>query len=318
VSKFSKGRGSAIGGLGLGRGRGGNVTVIDMPVQRSFKRRALITFWVVGLVVGLLAATVASHYLHPIVGALFGIVIGTITGALVGAVVLAWPVLRVIWYWLPEILLSLGLVYGWTALMETANLAVSLLVVVLVVGVPAAIGPIRRSLIALAWCFIVRHRLRKCFASFIASNWDGSMPLILTARPTPAGERVWVWLRPGLSVADLEADGQLKRLAVACWANEVRVVRCSRRNAALVRVDVARRDPLTGRVVSPIPDYVPEDFTGNAPTSPAAPPTALDLPDVPEEADEQDKPEPRSNGRKPRNQATTPASTYASDNADYA
>src|SRR5205823_4681252 len=132
---------------------------------------------------------------------------------------------RIFWYWLPEILLGLGLVYGWTALMETANLAVSLLVVVLVAGVPAAVGPIRRALWALALCLVVRHRLRMCFASFIASNWDGTLPLILLARPTPAGERVWVWLRPGLSIGDLEADGQLKRLAVACWANEVRVVR---------------------------------------------------------------------------------------------
>jgi hypothetical protein len=318
-------------GLSFGRStgrsaRGGNVTLIEMPVRRSYKRRAMITFWVTATIVGLLAATVASHYLHPIVGALLGAVIGVFCGAVTGAFVFVWPVLRIFWYWLPEILLGLGLVYGWTALMETANLAVSLLVVVLVAGVPAAVAPVRRRVQAVAWCLIVRHRLRMCFASFIASNWDGTLPLILLARPTPAGERVWVWLRPGLSVADLEQDGQLKRLAVACWANEVRVVRSSRRNAALIRVDITRREPLAGRVLSPLPEIVPDSFPANAPVSPATPPMpptgGLDLADVPEEPDgtdnDRDNREPR--GRKPRNPTPAPSSapTFASDNADYA
>ena len=56
-----------------------------------------------------------------------------------------------------------------------------------------------RHIIAVAWCLIVRHRIRTCFAQFIISNQSGSLPLILWARPTPVGERVWVWLRTGLS-----------------------------------------------------------------------------------------------------------------------
>ncbi len=78
----------------------------------------------------------------------------------------------------------------------------------------------------------------------------GCLPLILVARPTPAGERVWVWLRPGLDLSDL--DGKTGKLAVACWAGEVRVVRASARYAALIRVDITRRDPLTGLVRSPL------------------------------------------------------------------
>src|SRR5262249_31115288 len=186
------------------------------------------------------------------------------------------------WYWLPEILLGLGLVYGWMALMQAASLAVSIVAVAPIVGVLAIAGPVRRRVLAVAWCLIVRHRLRVCFASFIASNWDGSLPLILLARPTLAGERVLVWLRPGLSIGDLETEGQLNRLAVACWANEVRVIRASTKYAALVRFDITRRDPLTGRVLSPLRDHVPDDFQSDSFDLSDPPTVGLDLPDVPE------------------------------------
>src|SRR5262249_49506641 len=181
-------------------------------------------------------------------------------------------------------------------------------------------GPVRRRVLAVAWCLIVRHRLRFCFASFIASNWDGSLALILLARPTLAGERVWVWLRPGLSIGGLEADGQLHRLAVASWANAVRVIRASTKYAALVRFDITRRDPLTGRVLSPLRDHVPDDFQSDSFDLSDPPTVGLDLPDVPEDLD-RDESEPR--GRKPRNPVPNPnppvsASTFASDNADYA
>jgi len=209
--------------------RHGTVTVIEAPVARSYRRRAMIAFFVVGIVVALLSATVASHYVHPIVGALIGVLLGVVVGAVVGAFIVVWPVVRVIWHWLPEIVTAAAAVYGWTWLMSTTSLPVSLLVVAAVVGVPAAVGPVRRRIVAVAWCVIVRHRLRLCFAAFIATNRHGTLPLILAARPTPAGERVWVWLRPGLSLADLEAEGQTQKLAVACWANEVRVTREGRR-----------------------------------------------------------------------------------------
>jgi hypothetical protein len=81
-------------------------------------------------------------------------------------------------------------------------------------------------------------------------------PLILLARPTPAGERVWVWLRPGLDLAELEAN--VAKLAVACWAADVRVTCTSERQAALVRIDVTRRDPLKAMVDAPFAAQVPE------------------------------------------------------------
>jgi hypothetical protein len=294
-------------------GKGQAVTVIEAPIARSQRRKAVIAFWVTLAVVGLLAGTVASHYWHPILGVLFGLLAGAVCGAAVFALLIVWPVLRILWHWLPEIGLGLGFVYGWTGLMQATPLWASLLVVGLAIGLPAAIGPVRRRIVALFWCVAVRHRLRLCFAAFIATNRHGTLPLIGPARPTPAGERVWVWLRPGLSLKDLEQEGQVQKLAVACWANEVRVTRASRKYAALIRVDITRREPLAHRIVSPLPDYVPADAPANAPTSPGMPPVGLDLPDVPDTPAEQP-----ARPRRPRTTSKPPADPYGFDPADYA
>jgi hypothetical protein len=296
----------------------GTVTVIEATVARSYRRRALISFYVTVGVVGLLAATVASDRMHPITGMVLGILIGIAAGAVVYALVVAWPVLRVLWHWLPEIGLGLGLVYGWQALVAATPLPATLAILAVLVGVPAAVGPIRRGVTAWVMCLVVRHRLRTYFARFIRTASDGLLPLILLARPTPAGERVWIWLRPGVSLHDLEGDGEVQRLAVACWANEVRVVRASRQHAPLIRVDVTRREPLADTIVSPLPDYVPDEFLTNAPTSPGLPPTGLDLPEVPEPIDVAEL-NAAPVTRKPRN---TPRSSRPDpsgfDPADYA
>jgi hypothetical protein len=261
--------------------RGQTVTVIEAPTRYSQRRKGKVAFWVTLLVVGLLGGTVASHYLHPIVGGLLGLLGGTVLGGAVYALILAWPVLRIVWHWLPEIAAALGVVYGWTWLMLATPLWLALVVVVLGLVVPAASERVRHWVLAPAWCLIVRHRLRVCFAAFVATNRQGTLPLILAARPTPAGERVWIWLRPGLSIKDLEQDGQVQKLAVACWANEVRIMRASRKRAALIRVDITRREPLADTIVSPLPDYVPDDMPATAPISPAVPPVGVNLADVP-------------------------------------
>jgi hypothetical protein len=195
--------------------RQGSVTLIEAPVARSFMRRAVIAFFVVIPVVTLLSGIVISEYVHPILGFLLGLLLGILCGAVLALFLIVWPVLRVLWHWTAEILLAVGFVYGWTTLLVNTSLAVSLLVVALVVGVPAVVGPVRRRIVAVSWCLIVRHRLRLCFAKLIRTDRDGTTPLILYAKPTPAGERVWVWLRPGLSIKDLEAEGQTHKLAVA-------------------------------------------------------------------------------------------------------
>jgi hypothetical protein len=264
-------------------------------------------------VVGLLTGVIASSYLPPVAGFLLGALAGAVCGAAAFALIVSWPVLRVFWHWLPELGGSALLLWGWTALMDAADLVVALLVLAVVVGVPAAVGPLRRGVVGWFWCLVVRHRLRVCFSTFVKTRGRESFPLVLWARPTPAGERVWVWLRGGLSLKTFEDEGQVQILAVECWASEVRVARASTRYAAFVRFDISRRDPLRDTIVSPLPDYLPDDFTSDAPTSPAVPPVGLDLDDVPDTA----ATVKLSGARKPRNQPDSPA--YAgSDNSDYA
>jgi len=181
-------------------------------------------------------------------------------------------------------------------------------------------GRTRRLAIAWWWCLVVRHRLRLHFAQHAAGTATarhGSRPLILHARPTPAGERVWVWLRPGLSIKDLEADGQITRLAVTCWASEVRVIGASRSYAGLLRFDITRREPLAGTVISPLPVLVPDDIPTLAPVSAGLPPTDLDLPDVGEDTvDASSDAAPRRTRRTPPDGEPTLSRVDA--NYDYA
>ena len=262
---------------GLFGQRGGTVTVIEQPVMRSYLRKAKIVFWVVWITTGLLAATVIASKYPPVLALIVGAVAGLIIAVIVSSVVVAWPVLRVIWWWLPELSASTGLIIGWSELASHTDLAVRLIAVTVLVGGPAAIGPVRRCLYALAWCQVSRHRIRTCFNEFIITNRTGSLPFILGARPTPAGERLWVFLRPGLSLDDLlkRAD----KIAAGCWASTATPVQASSSNSALVRIDIKRRDPLTQTIESPlkaaIGGIMPARKADQAPA-----PVALDLTDV--------------------------------------
>jgi hypothetical protein len=89
---------------------------------------------------------------------------------------------------------------------------------------------------------------------------------------------VHVYLRPGLSITDLEH--RLEKIAVACHATAVTVDRASDRTAAHLRLDIKRREVLGATVSSPLVDLV--DPTTPLPArTPGVLPTALDLPDVP-------------------------------------
>ena len=194
----------------------GTITVIEEPVMRSYRRKAKIAFYVTWVIVGVLAATVVASKWHPVIALLVGLAAGLITGAVAGAIVAAWPILRAIWWWLPETALCGGLIFGWIELAEHTTLLYRLASAVVIVGVPAAIKPVRTRLYQVTWCLVTRHRIRTCFSEFIITNRTGSLPLILWARPTPVGERVWIWLRPGLALDDL--TDRLDKIAVACWA----------------------------------------------------------------------------------------------------
>lgn len=255
----------------------GTVTVIEAKIHRSSARNAKLAFILTAVIVGLLAAVVAASYMHPIIALFLGVLIGVPLGGFAWVLVRIWPVLRLLWWWLPEITLATAVLTFWVQLANHTPMPVTLLVVGLVVGVPAAVPVTRRAVVAWTWCLIVRHRLRTCFRQFIIANQSGTLPLILWAKPTPVGERVWIYLRPGLSMADLE--GRLDRIAVACHASTALVERASEGNAAYLRFDIKRREVLTATVSSPLVDVIGQDGPATERPS-AAVPTALDLPDV--------------------------------------
>ena len=257
--------------------RSGTVTVIEEPVRRNAARTAKIVFYVVWITVGLLAATVAASKWHPIIALFLGAAIGAATGLIAAAFIIAWPVLRAIWWWLPELLLTAASSSAGSSSPPTPTCPSAWCAVALIVGVPAAIPQVRRYLIALAWCLIIRHRLRTCFNEFIITNRTGSLPLILWAHPTPAGVRTWVWLRPGLALSDMQ--DRLDLIAVACWSASVTAEAASETNAAHIRLDIKLRDALTATIKPPLLGLV--HGPAPAPERDDTPvPTALDLPDV--------------------------------------
>ena len=109
--------------LPFGRGSGA-VTIIEQPVMRSYIRKAKITFFIIWAAVALLAATVLVSKWEPKFGATGAGILSLITGGLIGlvpacliaALVAAWPVLRAIWWWLPELAVTGGLAAGWVEL----------------------------------------------------------------------------------------------------------------------------------------------------------------------------------------------------------
>ncbi|WP_116510024.1 hypothetical protein [Micromonospora sp. B006] len=268
----------------------GAVTLVETPVSRSYAQKARVAFLVVAASVALVVAATASVALSLPLAVVVGLVSGGVCGLVVACVVRVWPALRVLWWWAVEIVAAVTVFVGMAYLSRATHPAVPLVLLAVVLGVLFGVGRLRRRVSAWVWCVVVRHRLRLCFTEFIRSAsrlHPGRLPLILWARPTPAGERVWVWLRPGLDLTDL--DGKADKLAVACWAGEARMVRASARHAALVRVDITRRDPLTGLVASPLSAWVAWMRDEDAPVSPAVPPVGLDLLDVPEPAPPQQR-----------------------------
>jgi hypothetical protein len=116
--------------------------------------------------------------------------------------------------------------------------------VVLVVLLAGVVGwpPTRRFVVSRLWCTVSRHRVRACLVHCRIANRHGYVPWLLWVRPTKVGERVWLLCRPGISVRDFE--DRTTQLAAACWARDARVA-AWRRLAAVITVDVIRRDPLT-------------------------------------------------------------------------
>lgn len=105
----------------------------------------------------------------------------------------------------------------------------------------------RRYVVHRCYAVMTRHRLRAACVERRIMNYSGNVPLQLWARPTAVGERVWLLLRVGIDVSDLERN--LSHIATGCWAADARIT-AHRKVRALVVLDVIRRDPLTGRPVT--------------------------------------------------------------------
>jgi hypothetical protein len=274
-----------------GMGAAGRGTaIVDVVQRRQADRMAKLAFIAVWAVLTpttiVLASTLIPLWLATVIGLAGGLAVAAVTYV----VVLVWPAIRLIWYWSGEISALVVLLAGYLGLTRLLPAPAALLTLAGLVGVPFVFGPTRRWLAGWVWCAVVRHRLRTCFATFIRANRYGSLPWIFLARPTRAGERVWVWLRPGLSLSDLQTEGGLDRLAAGCWATEVKVARARRSNSALVRIDITRRNPLARAIGSPITNLIPPGLAPHAgpagSTWPAASApvelAALDLPGVPD------------------------------------
>jgi hypothetical protein len=255
------------------------VTVIEEPVMRNYARMAKITLWVAGISSALLTELITLTILPTLWSVLAALVVGFVVGSVASAAVIAWPVLRVIWWWLPEITIA-AVVFGsvnigWLELTwHHVILAPRIIITLAVLGTPAVFSPVRRNVKAVAFCLISRHRIRTCFSEFIITNRYGTLPLILWAKPTPAGERLWIFLRPGLAVSDVQ--DRADQIAVACWASSVVIELADPSNSALLRIDIKRRDPLIAAAAGFIPDEGLPDEGRAIPMAPAA----LDLTDV--------------------------------------
>jgi hypothetical protein len=153
-----------------------------------------------------------------------------------GPAELAWN-----WRWEVGILAALGassgliaIEFGLLGLSVTAGAGLAVSAAALLFWPPA-----RQWCIARAWCLITPHRVRAGCVNAWVQTRSGRLPLVLATTPTPCGERVRLWLRAGITAADLHAARHV--LAVACWATEVRVIPSPER-AHLVTLEVIRTD----------------------------------------------------------------------------
>ena len=164
-----------------------------------------------------------------------------------------------VWRWTIELLIAAALTmvvvwlhaHGWAWLW--AILAVAGLLVV-----PLLVPWSRRRLMAAGWVLVTRHRLRAFFIECRIYNPSGKLPWIILARPTRVGERCWLWLVPGLSIHDFENEAE--PIAAACWARTARVER-HKSIASLIRLDIVRRDPLSGGVLPSV--LIPTHLRGH-------------------------------------------------------
>jgi len=243
---------------GSGRSRSGiraGQTIIDTFEVDSAKRRAKIVGVLAGFFTGLASFAILLTVKDGASAFFLAVLIAFATGFVAAGLALIWPGLRMAWHWAGELIVLAVVVAIWALFNAWAGPLVALGATLLMVGVPWLFGPVCRFLVRWAWCMIVRHRIRVAADAFIEGKGvRGSvMPLILWARPTPAGERVWLWLRGDLTLEDLRS--RLTELASVCWAHAASAEQAGSK-AAYVVVDIRRRDVLAEGVAMPVTEML--------------------------------------------------------------
>jgi hypothetical protein len=156
------------------------------------------------------------------------------------------------WRWEIGILASLGALTGLIA----AAVGIPGLIAAAGAGLAASTGllcwpPARHRIIARFWCIVTPHRIRAGCINMWVQSRGGRLPVVLRCTPENYGERVLVWLRAGLTAADVHAARDA--LAVACLATEVRVIP-DRSRAYLITLEVVRR-PNMERTAPAVPGW---------------------------------------------------------------
>ena len=242
------------GSRSAGRGRASAraaQTLIDQFEVGSAKRRAKITGGLAAFAVALATFPIAVLAMEWGTALFVAVAIGAAAGVVAAVLTVVWPVLRVAWHWAGELVLLGALIAIYAGLSAWVGPFGALALVALLVGVPWFIPPANRWLNRWGWCMVTRHRIRVASDAFMEGKGarGAVRPLILIARPTQSGERVWLWLRGDLTLDDLQ--GRLTELASVCWANSADA-RLAGQKAAYAVVDIHRRDVLAAGVAVPV------------------------------------------------------------------
>lgn len=266
-----------------GRSATSEAVLVDSFTKGSALRRAKIAAVVALIVVTGLVFVVANAFSASSKAALVAALAGIGVGVLTFVMIWAWPVLRIAWHWAGEFVLVALLAGLYVPVAMAAGGLVAGLVLMALVGLPFAFGPSRRFVIAWGMCMVMRHRLRVACDAFVEGKGvHGAVkPFILLARPTPAGERIWIWLRGSLTLADVQQ--RTGPMASVCWAKRA-VAESAGSKAAYARIDLFRRDPLAETITSPLVELL-HDVMGRTKnddtlTLDGSEPAALNLDDI--------------------------------------
>jgi len=156
----------------------------------------------------------------------------------------------VLWRWRTEVIVCAAVLAGFGLLAHHVGVWRATAAIVGPCVLMAVVPWTRRWLTTRFWCLLSRHRLQRlCYEARLHTR-SGRLPLILWIRPTPVGERAWLWCRAGICAEDFEAH--LGEIRGACYARDARCDR-NRRWSQLVTIEIIRRDPLTAGNVIPSP-----------------------------------------------------------------